>query len=244
MTLQPDRPSRTGKARWLLVPVALAAAVLGSLLWCGSAAGLTLYRIELTNGGVIFAESQPTPNGAVLSFLSSPQGTLVGLRRSEVARIIQMENLNRAPLDLGGASLKRAVVGVPVGVPSVPSRRLSVEETSSPSGSVRSRGYGAGDYTPGNRVAFPVSRDDLLPGNYSPYPAGRGGQTGPPPMLREGMGVPKAGTLREPPEAILLHDAPTAANMQVPAPALIYDEKPHVDEKAKAKKSPSADVPF
>ena len=239
MRPETDRCRWIGKARWIAAPLVLGAAILGSLLWCGSAAGLTLYRIELTDGSVIFAESQPTQNGATLSFQSSPQGTLVALRRSEVARIIQIESLNKAPLDLGGTSLKRAVVGVP----SIPSRRPSVEGASSPGDSARSRSYGAGDYRPGSRVAFPAARDDLLPGNYNPYPAGPGGQTAPPPMLAEDIGVPKAGTLREPPQVILLQDPPAATNVQVPAPPIIYAEKPHVDEEAKTKKAPKNDVP-
>ena len=185
---------------------------------------MTIYRVELAGGGVVFAENEPKLSGQTLVFRSSPQGILVALRRSEVARVERIEADNKPPVDLGKATLKKLA-----------ERRLAVQAqirsgAEPPVEEPEYRRYLPGDDHPGNRVAFPVSRDDLLPGNYRPFPVGPGGQSGDAPMIKEGRGVPKAGSLREPPMAIRLADPPATANIQVPAAPLVFSEKPHIDE--------------
>jgi hypothetical protein len=216
------------------------------LLVCGllvSAAvpALTIYRIELVGGGVVFAENEPKASGTTLVFRSSPQSILVALRRSDVARVEQIEADNKPPVDLGKATLKQ------VAAPNSNAARARIrasEKLFVDAGGAGSsdeilswapkmsayRGYPWGDDQPGNRVAFPVSRDDLLPGNYRPFPVGRGGQSGDPPMIQEGRGLPKAGSLQEPPKAMLFPDPPSTANVQAPAAPLVFSERPHTDE--------------
>jgi hypothetical protein len=206
-----------------------------ALLLPVSAPGLTVYRVELVCGGVVFAENQPKVSGSTYVFRSAPQGNLVSLRRSEVARVEAVETLNRPPLDLGRATVKEA--GAP-GVPVVPAKveprpggvRWAEARAAAAAKGMRP-GYAPGDDQPGRTVAFPVSRDDLLPGNYRPFPAAPGGQSGPAPTMAEGQGVPKAGSLQEPVKVIQLPNAPASANMQLPAPPLVYSDKPHVDGK-------------
>ncbi|MGH9369187.1 MAG: hypothetical protein ACRD3M_16115 [Thermoanaerobaculia bacterium] len=195
------------------------------------ARALTIYRVELVGGGVVFAESAPKPSGATLVFRSAPQGILVALRRSEVARVEIIEADNKPPLDLGRATIKQ--VAAPR--PAIPAHAAAeTAGDSMPAKAPAIRHYPVGDDQPGRSVAFPASRDDLLPGNYRPFPAGRGGQSGPLPMIEEGRGVPKAGSLQEPPKAIQLPEPPASANIQVPVAPLVYSEKPHVDEIQKA----------
>ena len=207
--------------------------LLATLLFPVSASGLTIYRVELAGGGVLFAESEPRIRGNTFVFRSAPQGNLVSLRRSDVARIEVVDSPNKPSLDLGRATARHAAA------PGAAAAQEKVEprpggawwaEARAANGSTRP-GYAAGDEQPGRTVAFPVSRDDLLPGNYRPFPAGPGGQSGPAPVMSEGQGVPKAGSLKEAPQVIHLPDAPTSSNMQVPAPPLVYSEKPHVDGK-------------
>lgn len=216
--------------------------LLCGLLLAAAAPALTIYRIELVGGGVVFAENEPKPSGATLVFRSSPQSILVALRRSEVANVEQIEADNKPPVDLGRATMKQVAAPKPPGLQARtrPSEKLFVEaggaglsDDSAPSWALKMpayRGYPQGDDQPGNRVAFPVSRDDLLPGNYRPFPVGRGGQSGDPPMLQEGNGLPKAGSLQEPPKAMLFADPPATSNRQIPAAPLVFSEKPHIDE--------------
>jgi hypothetical protein len=187
---------------------------------------ITIYRVELAGGGVVFAENEPKPSGQTLVFRSSPQGILVALRRSEVARVERIEADNKPPVDFGKATLKRVATARPGALHA----QNPLERQEPPAEEVEYRRYLPGDDHPGNRVAFPVSRDDLLPGNYRPFPAGPGGQSGDAPKIKEGRGVPKAGSLREPPMAIRLADPPATANIQVPAAPLVFSEKPHIDE--------------
>ena len=205
--------------------------------------GLTIYRLELVEGGVVFAENEPKPSGTTLVFRSSPQGILVALRRSDVARVEQIEADNKPPLDLGRATVKQVAAPKPAALPS---------GDSSPSWAPKMPAYRSqpqGDDMPGNRVAFPVSRDDLLPGNYRPFPTANGVvhhrgdppggvQSGPPPMIEEGRGTPKAGSLAEPPKALQFPEPPASPNMQVPVAPLVYSEKPHIDD-AESPKTPA-----
>jgi hypothetical protein len=210
--------------------------LLSGVLLSAMVHGLTIYRLELVGGGVVFAESEPNLSGTTLVFRSSPQGILVALRRSDVARVEQMEADNKPPLDLGRATLKQVAAPKPAALqrrPFVENPGIGPTSDSSPSWAPKMpayRRYPQGDSMPGNRVAFPVSRDDLLPGNYREFPAGRGGQSGPPPMIEEGRGTPKAGSLAEPPKALQFPEPPASANIQVPAAPLVSSEKPHIDE--------------
>ena len=200
------------------------------LLLAGIARGWTFYRLDLVGGGVVFSEEEPKASGGNLVFRMAPQGILVTLRRTEVVRVEQIESENRPPLDLGGATTKQ---------PPAPKserardRRRDVAAGGSPSWSPKMpayRGYAQGDDMPGNRVAFPVSRDDLLPGNYRAFPAGHGGQSGDAPMLEEGRGLPKAGSLAEPPKVLQFWEPPNGANVQVPTVPLVFSEKPRVEQ--------------
>lgn len=205
--------------------------------------GLTIYRVELVGGGVVFAENEPKPSGTTLVFRSSPQGILVALRRSDVARVEQIEADNKPPLDLGRATLKQDAAPKPAALPggdSAPSW--------APKRPVYPR-YSQGDDQPGNRVAFPVSPNDLLPGNYRAFPVANavvhhrgdvpGGvrpEGGPPPMIEEGLGTPKAGSLAEPPKVVQFANPPASPNMQVPVAPLVYSEKPHIDDAEPSKR--------
>jgi hypothetical protein len=82
---------------------------------------------------------------------------------------------------------------------------------------------------PGKTISFPVSADDLNPGNYEPFPVAPGGQSGPPPAYREGQTVGKAGSLQEPPRIINLGDTPKRANEKLQAPGLVFSERPSVE---------------
>ena len=195
---------------------------------------MTIYRVELVGGGVVFAENEPKPSGTTLVFRSSPQGTLVALRRSEVARVERIESDNKPQVDLGQATLKK----VAAARPTAHEAQSPLERQEPPGEEPEYRRYLPGDDHPGNRVAFPVSRDDLLPGNYRPFPAGRGGNSGDAPVIEEGRGIPKAGSLLEPPNAVQLANPPANPNMQVPTAPLVYSEKPRVDETRPPKKTP------
>jgi hypothetical protein len=194
--------------------------------------GLTIYRVELVGGGVVFAENEPKPSRTTLVFRSSPQGNLVALRRSEVARVERIEADNKPPLDLGRGALKQGAT--PAALPA------QTRSSWKPADDGR-RYPQRGDEIPGNRVAFPVSRDDLLYGNYRAFPGANaelhhlgdapgGGQSGPPPLIVEGRGIPIAGSLGEPPKAIQLPGPPTGPNVQAPVAPLVFSEKPHIDE--------------
>jgi hypothetical protein len=215
------------------------------------ARGLTIYRLELVGGGVVFAESEPKPSGMNFVFRSAPQGILVALRRSDVARVEQIDAENKPPLDLGGATLKQVAAPKPAALQAQDNRRGwdPLEEAGifgahdgPPRDGALSR-FGRrypqkGDDMPGNRVPFPVSRDDLMYGNYRAFPAANGGQSGPPPMIEEGRGTPKAGSLAEPPKVIHFASPPASPNMQVPAAPLVYSEKPHIDDTPSPKPTP------
>ncbi len=209
-----------------------------ALMGCGEARALTLYRVELKGGGVVFAESKPEAEGATLVFRSSPQGILVALRASGVARVVPIDSLDKAPLDLGGAVVRSPAFTGGAAPPPVP-----LESTAPTAPPPAPRRYAPGDDQPGNRVAFPVSRDDLLPGNYRPYPAGPGGQTAPLPLLADGAATPKAGLLAEPPHAIVVEDPPCTLNRSVSPPGLAFAEYPRVDDQT-PKAAAKLDVPF
>lgn len=226
--------------------------LLSGVLLPAMAHGLTIYRLELVGGGVVFAENEPKPSGTTLVFRSSPQGILVALRRSDVARVEQIEADNKPPLDLGRATPKQVAAPKPAGKTSEDAGIFGAHDGATPDGPLSQfsrRNLQRGDDIPGNRVAFPVSRDDLFFGNYRPFPAANGvlhhlgdvpggvrPEGVPPPMIEEGRGTPKAGSLAEPPKALQFPEPPASQNPQVPTAPLLYSEKPHIDDAEPSKR--------
>ncbi len=192
------------------------------------AVAVTVYRVELVGGGVVFAQDKPRVSAGRLVFLSSPQGTLVSMKQAEVARIEAIETANRPSPDFGNAKLRQAFVTIRPDSPrDKPSLGIAWD-----SGCKPPRSKWASIKTgrePGKTIPFPVSADDLKPGNYEPFPVAPGGQSGPPPAYREGQTIPKAGSLREPPRVIHLGDMPKRANEKGQAPGLVFSEVPSVE---------------
>lgn len=204
--------------------------IFASMLLAVSSAGAarTVYRIELVGGSVLFAQEAPKISGDRLVFLSAPQGSLVSMKKSEVSKIEAIETENTPPPDYGSAKLHSNLSGIR---PAGPLDRPSTHEGWD-AGWKPPRSRWASMKTgrePGKTIAFPVSSDDLKPGNYEPFPVAPGGQSGPPPAYVEGRTVPKAGSLQEPPKGIQFGDAPKRANEKVAAPALVFSQPPGVE---------------
>src|ERR1017187_3043131 len=202
--------------------------VLLTLAICEPSLALTVYRVNLVGGGVIFAQDSPRISGDRIVFLTSPQGSLVSMKRSEVSHHGAIETENKPPPDFGGAKLRDPLVKIRKADPlEAPSMRSAWD-----SGWRPPRSNWASMKTgrePGKTIPFPVSADDLKPGNYEPFPVAPGGQSGPPPVYREGQTIAKAGSLQEPPPVIHLGDMPKRANEKWQAPGLVFSERPTVE---------------
>jgi hypothetical protein len=195
---------------------------------CQAASGLTIYRIELVGGGVVFAQDPPKGSGDRIVFLTSPQGSLVSMKRSEVSRVEAIETENKPAPDYGNAKLREPLIRIRKADPlEAPSMKSGWDAGWKPPRSNWASMTTGRD--PGLTIAFPVSADDLKPGNYEPFPAAPGGQSGPPPAYREGQTIPTAGSLRAPPGVIHSGEMPKRANEKRPAPGLDFSEKPRVD---------------
>lgn len=207
---------------------ALAVLILGI---CQAASGLTIYRVELVGGGVVFAQDSPKISGGRIVFLTSPQGSLVSMKRSEVSRIEAIETENKPPPDFGNAKLREPLVRIRKTDPLEPPSMKSGWDSGwkPPRSSWASMTTGR---DPGRTIPFPASANDLKPGNYEPFPVAPGGQSGPPPAYREGQTIPKAGSLREPPGVIHSGEMPKRANEKRQAPGLDFSERPAIEAPA------------
>jgi hypothetical protein len=150
------------------------------------------------------------------------------MKRSDVVRIEAVETENKPPPEFGEAKLRNALVKIRKADPLEAPTKSSAWDT----GWKPPRSKWASMKTgrePGKTIPFPVSADDLKPGNYEPFPVAPGGQSGPPPAYREGQTIPKAGSLQEPPRAIHLGDVPKRANEKWQAPGFVFSERPALE---------------
>src|ERR1017187_6115802 len=92
---------------WVRLVFALVA-----LAVCEPALSLIVYRVELVGGGVVFAQEAPKVSGDRIVFLTSPQGSLVSMKRSEISRVEAIETENKPPPDFGGPKLREALVRI------------------------------------------------------------------------------------------------------------------------------------
>jgi len=181
--------------------VALAAAPARAPSLAPSDPPIVVYRIETARQGILYAADHPMQTGEVVSFHEHPNGTLVSLRRSEIARVVVEKRARSTSgprpgeaIDIGltgpGSSSRTTVVGASAGT-------LGGGSTpgpgSRPDGSALfnpDRAYRPADdskLVPGATMGYPNSPNDYREGRTMSYPAAPAVQSAPgnPPTMPE-----------------------------------------------------------
>jgi hypothetical protein len=161
---------------------------------------IVVYRIETARQGFLYAADHPMQAGELVSFHEYPNGTLVSLRRSEIARVVAEKRARSSAgprpgeaIDIGlagpgsasGTGVAGATSGPHGGVARGPGSRSDGTALFNPD-----RAYRPADdskLVPGATMGYPNSPNDYREGRTMSYPAAPAVQTAPgnPPTMPE-----------------------------------------------------------
>jgi hypothetical protein len=160
---------------------------------------IVVYRIETARQGFLYAADHPMQAGELVSFHEYPNGTLVSLRRSEIARVVAEKRARSSAgprpgeaIDIGLAGPGSAS-GTGIGATSGPHGGVARGPGSRSDGTALfnpDRAYRPADdskLVPGATMGYPNSPNDYREGRTMSYPAAPAVQTAPgnPPTMPE-----------------------------------------------------------
>jgi hypothetical protein len=164
-----------------------------------SAAGQTVYKIEMAGNQSVWSEDQPRNAGAMLLFHRYPGGLLVSVKKADVRRIVVSPRNSQAArglqpgseIDLGpsgaGAATGNAAAGAtspPLGARKDGTALLNPDRPYRPDWDSKQ--------VPGLNLPYPASLDDYREGRTMAYPPGNAVQAAPgePPKMPPTSGEP------------------------------------------------------